>query len=191
METVLPKRKSHHLTGVTITAQNGAYFITICTHQRQKMLWDSNASTEAEAPVGASIAYPPACARARFPEDHRPISGGPVPLFCGDAQSIIHAFRSRIDTVTGGSCASAATIISIVQSVRPTVISTVATVHPVSCQARGKPHRSISTLSGKVPFTTTSSAMKPDYSHDCGNTFDTNPRLWHKDCFYEEPSHEP
>ena len=30
METVLPKRKSHHLQGYDYS-QNGAYFITICT----------------------------------------------------------------------------------------------------------------------------------------------------------------
>ena len=46
METVLPKRKSHHLQGYDYS-QNGAYFITICTHQR-KMLFGPN-----RAPVGA------------------------------------------------------------------------------------------------------------------------------------------
>ena len=46
METVLPKRKSHHLQGYDYS-QNGAYFITICTHQR-RMLFGPN-----QAPVGA------------------------------------------------------------------------------------------------------------------------------------------
>lgn len=46
METVLPKRKSHHLQGYDYS-QNGAYFITICTHQR-RMLFGPN-----RAPVGA------------------------------------------------------------------------------------------------------------------------------------------
>ena len=59
METVLPKRKSHHLQGYDYS-QNGAYFITICTHQR-RMLFGPN-----RAPVGR-IPYPPAWRRA-FPE---------------------------------------------------------------------------------------------------------------------------
>ena len=46
METVLPKRKSHHLQGYDYS-QNGAYFITICTHQR-RMLFGPN-----RTPVGA------------------------------------------------------------------------------------------------------------------------------------------
>ena len=46
METVLPKRKSHHLQSYDYS-QNGAYFITICTHQR-RMLFGPN-----RAPVGA------------------------------------------------------------------------------------------------------------------------------------------
>ena len=46
METVLPKRKSHHLQGYDYS-QNGTYFITICTHQR-RMLFGPN-----RAPVGA------------------------------------------------------------------------------------------------------------------------------------------
>ncbi len=45
----MPKRKSHHLQGYDYS-QNGAYFITICTHQR-RMLFDLN-----RAPVGADRA---------------------------------------------------------------------------------------------------------------------------------------
>ena len=51
-----PKRKINRLTEYDY-AQSGAYFITICTHGRQKILWDSNTFTEAED-VGASIARP-------------------------------------------------------------------------------------------------------------------------------------
>ena len=46
MESTLPKRKVHHLRGYDY-GRNGAYFITICTHQR-RMLFGSN-----RAPVGA------------------------------------------------------------------------------------------------------------------------------------------
>ena len=60
-----PKRKINRLTEYDY-AQSGAYFITICTHGRQKILWDSNTFTEAED-VGASIArpqHPPALSEA-------------------------------------------------------------------------------------------------------------------------------
>ena len=40
MENALPKRKPHHLPGYDYS-RNGAYFITICTHQR-KMLFGPN-----------------------------------------------------------------------------------------------------------------------------------------------------
>ena len=56
METVLPKRKSHHLQGYDYS-QNGAYFITICTYQR-RMLFGPN-----RAPVGAVSKYAPRAAR--------------------------------------------------------------------------------------------------------------------------------
>lgn len=42
-----PKRKINRLTEYDY-AQSGAYFITICTHGRQKILWDSNTFTEVE-----------------------------------------------------------------------------------------------------------------------------------------------
>ena len=60
-----PKRKINRLTEYDY-AQSGAYFITICTHGRQKILWDSNTFTEVED-VGASIArpqHPPALSEA-------------------------------------------------------------------------------------------------------------------------------
>ena len=48
-----PKRKINRLTEYDY-AQSGAYFITICTHGRQKILWDSNTFTEVED-VGAAL----------------------------------------------------------------------------------------------------------------------------------------
>jgi len=52
-----PKRKINRLTEYDY-AQSGAYFITICTHGRQKILWDSNTFTEVED-VGGGGAPPP------------------------------------------------------------------------------------------------------------------------------------
>ncbi len=44
-----PKRKINRLTEYDY-AQSGAYFITICTHGRQKILWDSNTFMEGFLP---------------------------------------------------------------------------------------------------------------------------------------------
>lgn len=51
-----PKRKINRLTEYDY-AQNGAYSITICTHERQRILWENDTFTGA-ANVGASIARP-------------------------------------------------------------------------------------------------------------------------------------
>ena len=48
METVLPKRKSHHLQGYDYS-QNGAYFITICTHQRRMLFGPNRAHVGADS----------------------------------------------------------------------------------------------------------------------------------------------
>ena len=54
METVLPKRKSHHLPGYNYS-QSGAYFITICTHQR-RMLFGPNRDTVGADSISARMA---------------------------------------------------------------------------------------------------------------------------------------
>ena len=91
METVLSKRKSHHLQGYDY-GRNGAYFVTICTHQR-RMLFGPN-----QAPVGADSI---------------------------SARMAARVFRNETDY-----------------------------------------------------------RMIAEY-------IQSNPQLWHKDCFYEEPPHEP
>ncbi len=50
MESALPKRKVHHLRGYDY-GRNGAYFITICTHNR-KILFGTNRES---APTVISI----------------------------------------------------------------------------------------------------------------------------------------
>ena len=118
METVLPKRKSHHLQGYDYS-QNGAYFITICTHQR-RMLFGPN----------------------------RDPRGG-----------IVQAFK-RYSTVE---------YIRLVKSGQA---------------APFNKHLWQRSFHDHVVRNETDYRMIAEY-------IDTNPRLWHKDCFYEEPSHEP
>ena len=60
METELPKRKTNRLPTYDY-AQNGAYFITICTQNRQEILWassDLETVVNTDDDVGASIARP-------------------------------------------------------------------------------------------------------------------------------------
>ena len=56
----LPKRKANRLPTYDY-AQNGAYFITICTQERQQILWADNdlkPAANTDEKVGASIARP-------------------------------------------------------------------------------------------------------------------------------------
>ena len=105
METVLPKRKSHHLQGYDYS-QNGAYFITICTHQR-RMLFGPN-----RAPVGADSISARMAARV-----FREIIGLYPAVHCryfvvmpNHFHALVEIERARADME------SAPTIISIVQA---------------------------------------------------------------------------
>ena len=105
METVLPKRKSHHLQGYDYS-QNGAYFITICTHQR-RMLFGPN-----RAPVGADSISARMAARV-----FREIIGQYPAVQCryfvvmpNHFHALVEIQRARADME------SAPTVISIVQA---------------------------------------------------------------------------
>lgn len=106
-----PKRKINRLTEYDY-AQSGAYFITICTHGRQKILWDSNTFTEAED-VGASIArpqHPPALSEAGkiveqcIFEISDPLSAHFGREICGHAKprSFVAASPKRAERATNG-----------------------------------------------------------------------------------------
>ena len=56
METELPKRKANRLPTYDY-AQSGAYFITICTQDRQQILWADN-NLETVEDVGAHSVRP-------------------------------------------------------------------------------------------------------------------------------------
>ena len=53
-----PKRKQNRLDGYDY-ASVGAYFITVCTKDRKKILWSSGESKNFQKPVGAIIGRPP------------------------------------------------------------------------------------------------------------------------------------
>ena len=155
METVLPKRKTHHLQGYDYS-QNGAYFITICTHQR-RMLFGPN-----RVPVGADSISARMAARV-----FREIIGQYPAVQCryfvvmpNHFHALVEIERARADME------SAPTIIKRGQA------------------APFDKHLWQRSFHDHVIRNETDYRMIAEY-------IQSNPRLWHKDCFYEEPSHEP
>ena len=173
METVLPKRKSHHLQGYDYS-QNGAYFITICTHQR-RMLFGPN-----RAPVGADSISARMAARV-----FREIIGQYPTVQCryfvvmpNHFHALVEIQRPRADME------SAPTVISIVQAFKR-----YSTIEYIRLVKGGQ----------AVPFDKRL-WQRSFHDHVVRNETDfrmiaeyiqSNPQLWHKDCFYEEPPHEP
>ena len=173
METVLPKRKSHHLQGYDYS-QNGAYFITICTHQR-RMLFGPN-----RAPVGAGSKTARQAARGlRAVNGPNPAGpGGDFVVLPNHFPALVEIDRARADME------SAPTIISIVQAFKR-----YSTVEYIRLVKRGQAapfdnHLWQRSFHDHVIRNETDYRMIAEY-------IQSNPRLWHKDCFYEEPSHEP
>ena len=173
MENALPKRKAHHLPGYDYS-RNGAYFITICTHQR-KMLFGSNLD-----PVGAD-----SISARMVTRTFREIIGQYPAVQChyfvvmpNHFHALVEIERARADME------SAPTVIEIVQAFKR--YSTVEYIRLVkSGQA--------------IPFDKRL-WQRSFHDHIVRNEADycmiasyiqSNPQLWHKDCFYEEPPHEP
>ena len=105
METVLPKRKSHHLQGYDYS-QNGAYFITVCTHQR-RMLFGPN-----RAPIGADSISARMAARV-----FREIIGQYPAVQCRHFVVMPNHFHALVEIERArADMESAPTIISIVQA---------------------------------------------------------------------------
>ena len=173
METVLPKRKSHHLQGYDYS-QNGAYFITICTHQR-RMLFGPN-----RAPVGAdSISARMAARVFREVIDQYPaVQCRYFVVMPNHFHALVEIERARADME------SAPTVVEIVQAFKR--YSTIAYIRLVKDGQA-------------IPFDKRL-WQRSFHDHIVRNETDyrmiaayiqSNPQLWHKDCFYEEPPHEP
>lgn len=172
-----PKRKINRLTEYDY-AQSGAYFITICTHGRQKILWDSNTFTEVED-VGASIArpqHPPALSEAgKIVEQCIFEIPTRYPHISVEKYAVMPNHVHLLLLVQNG------------QGGRPMVAPTVSTVIQ---QFKGVVSKRLSHPIWQKSFHDHIVRTEQGYSQ-IWQYIDTNPRLWHKDCFYEEPSHEP
>ena len=177
MENALPKRKINRLTEYDYT-QNGAYFITICSHGRRQILWESSTFTNAED-VGASIArpqHPPALSEA-----------GKVVEKC------ILEIPSRYPHISVEKYAvmpNHVHLLLLVQSGqggRPMVAPTISTVIQ---QFKGVVSKRLSRPIWQKSFHDHVVRTEHGYAQ-IWQYIDTNPQNWHKDCFYEEPPHEP
>lgn len=172
-----PKRKGNRLTDYDYS-RNGAYFITICTQGRQQILWESDIFTEDDN-VGASIARP-----QRAPTLSKT---GKVVEQC------IWEIPARYPHISVEKYAVMPNHIHLLlliqreQDGRPMVAPTVSTVMQ---QFKGIVSKQFSRSIWQKSFHDHVVRTEHGYAQ-IWQYIDTNPQLWHKDCFYEEPPHEP
>ena len=165
-----PKRKVNRLTEYDY-AQNGAYFITICTKGRQTF-------AEAED-VGASIArpqHPPALSEAGKVVE-RCILEIPTryPHISVEKYAVMPNHIHLLLVIQNG------------QGGRPMVAPTVSTVIQ---QFKGVVSKRLARPIWQKSFHDHVVRTEHGYAQ-IWQYIDTNPQPWHKDCFYEEPPHEP
>ena len=172
-----PKRKGNRLTDYDYS-RNGAYFITICTQGRQQILWESDTFTEDDN-VGASIARPqraPTLSKTgkvveqciwEIPAHYPHISVEKYAVMPNHIHLLLLIHRE--------------------QDGRPMVAPTVSTVMQ---QFKGIVSKQLSRSIWQKSFHDHIVRTEHGYAQ-IWQYIDTNPQLWHKDCFYEEPPHEP
>ena len=172
-----PKRKGNRLTDYDYS-RNGAYFITICTQGRQQILWESDTFTEDDN-VGASIARPqraPTLSKTgkvveqciwEIPAHYPHISVEKYAVMPNHIHLLLLIQREQVG--------------------RPMVAPTVSTVMQ---QFKGIVSKQLSRSIWQKSFHDHIVRTEHGYAQ-IWQYIDTNPQLWHKDCFYEEPPHEP
>ncbi len=172
-----PKRKGNRLTDYDYS-RNGAYFITICTQGRQQILWESDTFTEDDN-VGASIARP-----QRAPTLSK--TGKVVEQCIWE----IPAHYPHISVEKYAVMPNHIHLLLLIQRKqdgRPMVAPTVSTVMQ---QFKGIVSKQLSRPIWQKSFHDHIVRTEHGYAQ-IWQYIDTNPQLWHKDCFYEEPPHEP
>ena len=172
-----PKRKGNRLTDYDYS-RNGAYFITICTQGRQQILWESDTFTEDDN-VGASIARP-----QRAPTLSK--TGKVVEQCIWE----IPAHYPHISVEKYAIMPNHIHLLLLIQREqdgRPMVAPTVSTVIQ---QFKGIVSKQLSRSIWQKSFHDHIVRTEHGYAQ-IWQYIDTNPQLWHKDCFYEEPPHEP
>ena len=172
-----PKRKGNRLTDYDYS-RNGAYFITICTQGRQQILWESDTFTEDDN-VGASIARP-----QRAPTLSKT---GKVVEQCIWEIPVHYPHISVEKYAVMPNHIHLLLLIQREPDGRPMVAPTVSTVMQ---QFKGIVSKQLSRSIWQKSFHDHIVRTEHGYAQ-IWQYIDTNPQLWHKDCFYEEPPHEP
>ena len=173
METELPKRKANRLPAYDY-AQNGAYFITICTKERQEILWASD-NLETVEDVGAHSVRPQRCPElshaGKIVENAILQIHMHHPAVCLEKYAVmsnhVHLLL-MIQREQGGRTLCAPTISLVVKQMKETVTKDLG--------------YSIWQKSFHDHVVRTQYGFEMIWQY-----IDTNPQNRHKDCFYKEP----
>ena len=171
METELPKRKANRLPTYDY-AQSGAYFITICTQDRQEILWADNdlkPAANTDKNVGASIARPQVVAPLSKP--------GKIVEQC------ILQIPSHYQGVLVEKYAvmpNHVHLLLLLQSWQDgrAMLAPTATISQIVQQFKGAVTKHLGHSIWQKSF----HGFEMIWQY-----IDTNPQNWHKDCFYKEP----
>ena len=173
METELPKRKANRLPTYDY-AQNGAYFITICTRERQQILWaDSNLETVED--VGAHSVRP-----QRSP--HLSQAGKVVE----DAILQIHAHYPAVQLEKYAIMPNHVHLLLMIQREQGGRTLCAPTLSLVIKQMKESVTKHLGHSIWQKSFH--DHVIRTQYGFEMiWQYIDTNPQNWHKDCFYKEP----
>ena len=173
METELPKRKANRLPTYDY-AQSGAYFITICTRERQQILWaDSNLETVED--VGAHSVRP-----QRSP--HLSQTGKVVE----DAILQIHAHYPAVQLEKYAIMPNHVHLLLMIQREQGGRTLCAPTLSLVIKQMKENVTKHLGHSIWQKSFH--DHVIRTQYGFEMiWQYIDTNPQNWHKDCFYKEP----
>ena len=173
METELPKRKANRLPTYDY-AQNGAYFITICTRKRQQILWADN-NLETVEDVGAHSVRP-----QRSP--HLSQTGKVVE----DAILQIHAHYPAVQLEKYAIMPNHVHLLLMIQREQGGRTLCAPTLSLVIKQMKENVTKHLGHSIWQKSFH--DHVIRTQYGFEMiWQYIDTNPQNWHKDCFYKEP----
>ena len=171
----LPKRKTNRLPEYDY-AQNGAYFITMCTKDRQEILWASN-DLETVEDVGASIP--------------RPYAVAPLSKQGKIVEQCILQIPSHYSAVSIEKYAVMPNHIHLLLLIQNegsgrAMLAPTATISQIIQQFKGAVTKDLGYSIWQKSFhdhvIRTQQGFEMIWQY-----IDTNPQNWHKDCFYKEP----
>ena len=173
METELPKRKANRLPTYDY-AQSGAYFITICTRERQQILWADN-NLETVEDVGAHSVRP-----QRSP--HLSQAGKVVE----DAILQIHAHYPAVQLEKYAIMPNHVHLLLMIQREQGGRTLCAPTLSLVIKQMKENVTKHLGHSVWQKSFH--DHVIRTQYGFEMiWQYIDTNPQNWHKDCFYKEP----